>query len=77
MIIVSDTSPLSALLTINQAELLKVIFGEVIIPNAVCSELLRFHPRLPEWLRVQAAANAGPQIGALQVEEFRFGIHGQ
>ena len=57
MIIVSDTSPLSALITVNQAELLRVIFGEVILPNAVRSELLRFHASLPEWLHVQAAAD--------------------
>jgi uncharacterized protein len=57
MIIVSDTSPLSALITVNQADLLRLIFGEVIIPNTVRSELLRFHASLPEWLRVQAAAD--------------------
>src|SRR5205809_130507 len=57
MIIVSDTSPLSALLTIKQAELLKTIFGEVVIPNGVCSELLRFHPELLEWLKLQRPAD--------------------
>jgi predicted nucleic acid-binding protein len=35
MIVVSDTSPLTALLAAEQAELLKQLFGEVIIPNAV------------------------------------------
>jgi uncharacterized protein len=57
MIIVSDTSPLSALITVNQADLLRLIFGEVIIPNTVRSELLRFHANLPEWLRGEAAAD--------------------
>lgn len=58
MIVISDTSPLSALLTVKQADLLPSIFGQVVIPVAVRSELLRFHPQLPEWLRVQAVADA-------------------
>jgi uncharacterized protein len=58
MIVVSDTSPITALLAVEQAELLKHIFGEVVIPNAVESELLRTHPRLPEWLRVQTPQNS-------------------
>lgn len=53
MIVVSDTSPLTALLTIGQADLLTNLFGEVIIPPAVHSELLRTHPILPSWLHVQ------------------------
>jgi predicted nucleic acid-binding protein len=54
MIVVSDTSPLTALLTVEQAELLLQLFGEVVIPEAVYTELLRCHSNLPSWLRVQA-----------------------
>jgi len=54
MIVVSDTSPLTALLTIGQSELLPQLFGEIIIPSAVKSELLRTHPALPGWLWVQS-----------------------
>ena len=54
MIVVSDTSPLTALLTIAHADLLRLLFGEVIIPTAVKAELLRTHAALPDWLRVQA-----------------------
>jgi predicted nucleic acid-binding protein len=32
MIVVSDTSPLTALLTVEEADLLFRLFGEVIIP---------------------------------------------
>jgi uncharacterized protein len=53
MIIVSDTSPISALLRIGEADLLHTLFGEVIIPNAVGTELLRKHTALPTWLRVE------------------------
>lgn len=54
MIVVSDTSPLTALLTVGQAEILARLFGEVVIPKAVEAELLKTHPALPDWLRVQA-----------------------
>ena len=58
MIVVSDTSPITALLAVGKAELLKQLFGEVVIPNAVESELLRTHPALPAWLSVQTLQNA-------------------
>lgn len=58
MIIVSDTSPLTALLTVGTAELLPRLFGEVIIPEAVRDELLRSHAALPAWLRVEAVKNS-------------------
>jgi uncharacterized protein len=39
MIIISDNSPLSALVAINKLELLQKIYGKVIIPEAVKKEL--------------------------------------
>jgi len=57
MIVVSDTSPLTALLTIGEAHILPQLFGEVIIPQAVRGELLRSHRQLPEWLRVAVVRN--------------------
>lgn len=53
MIVVSDTSPLTALLTVGQAALLSNLFHEKIVPEAVHQELLRSHPQLPQWLRVE------------------------
>ena len=52
MIVVSDTSPLTALLTVDEADLLVRLFKEVAIPEAVEVELLRSHPALPPWLQV-------------------------
>lgn len=52
MIVVSDTSPITGLLTVGEAHILTRLFGEVFIPEAVCDELLRSHPHLPEWFRV-------------------------
>jgi predicted nucleic acid-binding protein len=53
MIVISDTSPLTALLTVKSADILVQIFREVIIPEAVRDELLRSHTHLPGWLRVE------------------------
>ena len=58
MIVVSDTSPLTALLTVGAADLLPQLFGEVLIPPAVRVELLRSHAALPDWLRVEAVKNS-------------------
>ena len=57
MIIVSDTSPLTALLTVGEDQLLTKLFDEVVIPVAVRDELLRNHARLPDWLRVANVQN--------------------
>jgi predicted nucleic acid-binding protein len=51
MIVVSDTSPLTALLTVGEAELLPKLFEDVVVPEAVRRELLRSHSDLPAWLR--------------------------
>lgn len=50
MIVVSDTSSVSALLRIGQGELLQKLYGEVLIPEAVQLELLAFFPALPGFL---------------------------
>ena len=54
MIVVSDTSPLTALLTVGETGILTNLFREVVIPEAVRDELLRSHSPLPGWLRVAA-----------------------
>jgi predicted nucleic acid-binding protein len=52
MIVVSDTSCVSNLLTIGKPDLLANLFGEVIIPPAVERELRRFHSAIPAFLKV-------------------------
>jgi predicted nucleic acid-binding protein len=59
MIVVSDTSPITALLTVKEADILVSLFREVIIPGAVANELLRSHPQLPTWLRVEQVQDIG------------------
>jgi len=58
MIVVSDTSPITALLTVGEAGLLPTLFAEVIIPESVRDELLRSHAPLPAWLRVEPVRNS-------------------
>ena len=54
MIVVSDTSCITNLIAIQQADLMPALFGEVIVPPAVQTELLRTHASLPDFLRLQA-----------------------
>jgi len=64
-VVVADTTPLNYLILIGQAELLRTLFGTVMIPEAVLAELS--HPKAPEevaswlqslpnWLEVRKAA---------------------
>lgn len=64
MIVVSDTSPLCYLLLINLVELLPQLYGQVIIPESVCRELLdseapevvrNWIAQPPVWLEIQPA----------------------
>jgi len=57
MIVISDTSPLTALLGIGSADILQQLFTEVVIPEAVRNELLHSHSILPPWLHVVAVQN--------------------
>jgi predicted nucleic acid-binding protein len=52
MIIVSDTSAITALLQIRRADLLAQLYHEVIIPHEVEKELRRYHAEIPGFIRV-------------------------
>jgi predicted nucleic acid-binding protein len=41
MIVVADTTPINYLILIGEIEVLPELYGQVIIPHAVCEELLR------------------------------------
>ena len=49
MTVVSDTSPISYLVLIGREEVISQLYGDVLIPEAVYSELV--HPRSPEAVR--------------------------
>lgn len=70
MVVISDTSPLTALLHAGRDELLRAIFDRVVIPPSVQSELRRAHASLPSWLEIIAPqtipasiSEAGPDAG--------------
>jgi predicted nucleic acid-binding protein len=64
MIVVADTSPLNYLILIGHIEILALIYGEVVVPQAVLEELLdddapaevrAWASAHPSWLRVNSA----------------------
>jgi len=64
MLVISDTSPLTALLLAKRELLLRQLFERVVIPPAVESELHRVHSSLPDWIEVIA-----PQTIPLSVSD--------
>jgi hypothetical protein len=52
VIVISDTSPITNLTDVSQIELLRLLFGRVIIPQAVSQELARGRVTVPEWIEV-------------------------
>jgi uncharacterized protein len=57
MIVVSDTSPITALITIQQIDLLRQLYGEVKIPPAVAKELFAYHAELPSFIQTVPVVN--------------------
>lgn len=77
MIVVSDTSPLRYLILIEAVDVLFELFGEVLIPPAVVTELVHTNAPLavrdwmaapPGWLKIQAPSSLRP-IGRLDPGE--------
>jgi uncharacterized protein len=59
--VVSNSSPLIAFAAIEQLHLFPALFGSVLIPPAVASEIAPSVPTLPPWLRVEAVSLPLPQ----------------
>lgn len=71
MIVVSDATPINALVQIGDIDVLHHLFGEVIIPPTVASELSaartpaivrQWLARPPGWLKIRASAFVDPSI---------------
>jgi predicted nucleic acid-binding protein len=74
MIVVSDTTPLRHLIAIGEAELLSKLYGTVIVPGAVWTELQAEATPLvvktwladpPDWLQVRSSTVSVPSDPAL------------
>lgn len=50
MIVVSDTSAITALLQIQRADILERLYDKVVIPREVEIELRRFHESIPDFI---------------------------
>jgi uncharacterized protein len=59
MIVVSDTSAITALLQVGRVALLKELYGEILLPESVREELAQTHPSLPPFLRCEPVLNTG------------------
>lgn len=62
MIVVSDTSPITNLIQIGKLDLLKQIFGEIIIPQKVFEELSIYEEHKDiltqqDWIKIEAVNN--------------------
>jgi predicted nucleic acid-binding protein len=85
-VVVADATPLNYLVLIGQIELLHLLFGEVMIPEAVLAELR--HPKvppavtawlqkLPHWLRVLKVSEVDCTIQLGQGETISLAIEQQ
>jgi hypothetical protein len=72
MIVVSDTSPLNYLVLIEQVQVLPMLFGRVVVPPAVMTELQHagapdavraWAASPPAWLEIQPPARMEPLLG--------------
>jgi len=57
VIVVSDSSALSALIDLNKVELLRSLYSQIIIPEAVRDEILRKRPTLPPGIEIGICIN--------------------
>lgn len=73
MIVVSDASPLIALAAVNQIELLRCLYGRVLVPEAVRREVVEQNPGAPGAAQVQTAEwiQAEPVQDRILVEALR------
>ena len=74
MIVIADTTPLNHLILIDQAKILETLYGRVVVPSTVLSELQsqatpqkvkEWISNRPGWLEVNPDGVAGrPESGA-------------
>ncbi|MFN0165260.1 MAG: DUF3368 domain-containing protein [Bryobacteraceae bacterium] len=78
MIVIADTSPLNYLLLLDRVELLRQLYGRVLIPEAVRQELCdplapkavsAWAERLPDWVEVRAVDLTTESLAELDAGE--------
>ncbi|MGA3070656.1 MAG: hypothetical protein ABSD43_10615 [Terracidiphilus sp.] len=71
MIVVADTSPLNYLIRSGYAWILPELFGKVLVPKAVLTEML--HPQAPGEVRA-FASSPPPWLECVEVSRIAFGL---
>jgi predicted nucleic acid-binding protein len=79
VVVVADTSPINYLILIDGIELLRVLYGHVLVPEAVALELRDqetpskvrlWMQRLPDWMEIQGASPShDPRLAELDPGE--------
>ena len=64
MPVVSNSSPLIALVRIQRLDLVPAILGSVLIPPAVAREIRPSIPDLPDWLRLRPPSTSPSLLGS-------------
>ena len=72
MVIVSDTSPITSLIQINQLDLIHKVFGNVVIPESVYVELCRVPNQkdvldIQTWIFIQKASDQ-QKVAELEID---------
>ena len=52
IVVVSDTSAISALLQVDEVHILEQLYGQILIPEAVQQELAKSHDALPAFIQL-------------------------
>jgi predicted nucleic acid-binding protein len=76
VIVVADTTPLIALSRLGLLDVLRQLYGTVVLPTEVWHELVAYKPDAPgvealraaSWLQVDASADASPLLAGLREE---------
>ena len=58
ILVVSDTSAISALVQIGETSILRHLYDRILIPRAVQQELLRSHKSIPDFIHVHAIVHS-------------------
>jgi uncharacterized protein len=66
MIVVSDTTQITTLLKAGEVEILRRLFGSVVIPRAVADELLVFHGEIPAFILIQSISTTDRLVPGIE-----------
>jgi predicted nucleic acid-binding protein len=71
VIVISDASPLIALAAVKQLDLLRALYGEVVVPAAVYEEITAISPAAPEASAIRNAEWIQMDFGFVMLKAFK------